>query len=392
MKKVILLSLIVLTALSAFAQESTNSGIVRRRAKDDKAAESTTPGVSDRMKQRLGDDNSQLSEGDLQWMRVIYRELDLNDEKNAALYFPEDLIDGQENLFRIIMRLLANNEIPAYEYLDGREIFTDQYRIKVRDLLDRFYIYYKEAKGSNEKNPKFEIEESDVPTNEVLSYYVIENWEFDNRTNRMRTRVDAICPVLHRSGDFGGEPLKFPMFWVKYTDLRPHLTQQSIFISDDNNLPTCTYDDFFNLTLYDGNIYKTRNLRNKSMMQLYPDPDDLKRAQDSIQTRLEKFEDKLWVPNREEIIAAREAREAAEAAQAAGGEGDAAVVATAAGAGVAAGAADNATVKEEKKARTSRSTKKSTKTKSPKVKSSKPKSSSSGNSGATKSVRRSKKR
>lgn len=299
----------IIAAFAAQAQESSNTG-VRRRAASESQDESRAPGVTDRMKQRY-DGNSSLSEGDTQWMRVIYRQIDLDKDKNAALYFPEDLVDGQENLFRIIMRLLANGDIPAYEYLDGREVFTDQYKVKVRELLDRYYIFYTEAKGSTEKNPKFAIDESDVPTTEVLSYYVIERWEFDNRNNRMKRSVEAICPVLHRSGDFGGEALKYPMFWVKYSDLRPHLAQQAIFVSDDNNLPTFTYDDYFNLAKYEGDIYKTRNLRNKSMMQLYPDPDDMRRAQDSIQARLDSFEEKLWVPNREDIIAAREAREAA---------------------------------------------------------------------------------
>jgi hypothetical protein len=92
---------------------------------------------------------------------------------------------------------------------------------------------------------------------------------------------------------------------VKYSDLRPWLAQQTIFTSDDNNLPTCTYDDFFNLTMYKGEIYKTRNLRNKSMMQMYPDSADMHRAQDSIQNRLDKFEEKLWVPDREQVLAAK---------------------------------------------------------------------------------------
>ena len=62
--------------------------------------------------------------------------------------------------------------------------------------------------------------------------------------------------------------------------------------------------------MYQGDIYKTRNLKNRSLAQMHPDPDNLRRAQDSIQSRLEHFEDKLWVPSREEVIAAREAREA----------------------------------------------------------------------------------
>ncbi len=312
-KKYAIVALIALgVGVSAVAQDSSSSSVVRRRGDADRNRNAqTNPQVTDRMQSFYKD--QPMSDADVSWMRVVYRQLDLNKDKNAPLYYPEDLIDDQENLFRIIMRLLANNEIAAYEYLDGREIFTDQYRLKVRDMLDRFHIHYTDAKGSTEKNPKFPIEERDVPTNAVLSYYLLERWVFDSRSNRMKTTVDAICPVLHRSGDFGGEPIKYPMFWIKFDALRPYLAQQYIFVSDDNNLAKYTYDDFFQLAMYDGEIYKTRNLKNKSMMQLYPDPDDLKRAQDSIQNRLETFEDKLWVPSREEVIAAREAREKAAA-------------------------------------------------------------------------------
>ena len=147
----------------------------------------------------------------------------------------------------------------------------------------------------------------------MLSYYIIERWEFDSRSNQMKTHVDAICPVLHRSGDFGGEAIKYPMFWIKTQDIRPWMAQQYIFIDDDNNLPKYTYDDFFLLSMYKGDIYKTRNLQNKSMMQLYPDEKVRKHAQDSIQARLDSFENKLWVPNREEIIAKKEAAEAKKA-------------------------------------------------------------------------------
>jgi gliding motility associated protien GldN len=307
-KRLAIAALSVLFISSALsAQEESTSTLRRTTVAERKNAAKNADGtsVSDRLQIHYNDAGTSITDADRQWMRVIYREIDLDQDVNAALYYPEEAIDGQENLFRIIMRLLANNQLTAYEYLDGRELFTDQYKLKVGDLLDRFHILYTQAKGSTEKNPKYTIDESDVPTNEVLSYYVIERWEFDTRGNRMKTYVDAVCPVLHRSGDFGGEAIKYPMFWVKYSDLRPWLAQQTIFTSDDNNLPTCTYDDFFNLTMYKGDIYKTRNLRNKSMMQMYPDSADMHRAQDSIQNRLDKFEEKLWVPDREQVLAAK---------------------------------------------------------------------------------------
>ncbi len=301
--KYILASVLALGAVApAVAQDngSSSSTVMRRRGNTDRARrgqqEQSQPGVTPRMQQRLAGE-SNVSDADRQWMRVIYRDLEVKNPKNASLYFPEDVVDGQENLFRIIMRLLAEGRIPAYEYLDGKEIFTDQYRLKVGDMLDRFHVMYTPAKGSTEKAPKYTIEEADVPSNEVLSYYMLERWEFDSRTNKTRRVAEAICPVLHRTDDFGGEAVRYPMFWVKMTDLRPYLAQQYIFIDDDNNLPKYTYADFFNMAMYDGDIYKTRNLTNKSMMQLFPDPDDRKRAQDSIQERLDNFDKKLWVPS-----------------------------------------------------------------------------------------------
>ena len=379
--KFLLTAISLLIALGAFAQDSSSSSsVVRRRGPADRN-KSETPGVTQRMQSRL--DTPTADDSEMQWMRVMYRELDLTKDDNGALYYPDEPVEGQDNLFRIIVKQMADGKLGAYEYLDGREVFNDDFKVKMRDVLDRFHILYTEAKGSTEKNPRFTIEEADVPASEVLSYYIIEKWEFDRRANRMRTVVEAICPVLHRAGDFGGEAVKYPMFWVRYNDLRPYLSTQTIFTDDDNNLATYTYDDFFQLGLYKGDIYKTRNLRNRSLMQMHPDPDDLAHARDSIQRRLDDYEKKLWVPSLEELQAQREAREKAEAE------------AEAIAAGETPADTDIVAVDEDKpktSARTSRSKRggskatkadKAKKPKAPKVK--KPKS--SGSSGAARSVR-----
>ena len=235
-------------------------------------------------------DTQDASDADIPWMRVIYRQIDLNKEKNMPLYYPEESTENQENLFRIVMKLLANNQIPAYEYLDGREIFTDEYRIKVKEMFDRCHILYAPGKGYSEKNPRFTVEESDIPSNEVLSYYILEKWIFDRRTSQVKPSIEAICPVLHRTGDFGGEAVKYPMFWVKYN-----------------------YDDYFQMRMYEGEIYKTQNLRNQSLMQMYPNDSIRKQAQDSIEKQLKNFNENLWVPSPEEIAKAKEEQAAKEA-------------------------------------------------------------------------------
>ncbi len=382
-----LIALVALAgAATAVAQDSSSSSsIVRRRAGDrDRNTSRQAPGVTDRMQQFYS--KSSANDADLMWMRVIYRDLEMDNPKNAALYYPEDVVDGQENLFRIIMRLLADNAIPAYEYLDGKEIFTDQYRLKVSDMLDRFHVLYSPAKGSTEKNPRFVIEESDVPANEIRSYYILERWEFDAKTTKTRRVVEAICPVLHRADEFGVDAVRYPMFWVKLDAIRPYLAQQYIFIDDDNNLPRYTYDDFFTMAMYDGDIYKTRNLTNRSMMQMFPDPDDRKRAQDSIQNRLESFDKNLWVPSREEVIAAREAREAAEAEAAAKAEGQ--EIADRDGAPADTQASESRTSRGRRGSATTAKKSNTKKAATKKTKVRKPKAPKSSSAGAARSVRR----
>lgn len=361
-------------AIASFAQVESGSSVVRRRADKEKKGqtEKGAPQVTERMQGFY--ENKETHDADLQFMRQIYRQIDLTKDANTPLYYPEDVVDGQENLFRLILGKVVDGKIPAYEYLDGREVFTDQYKVNVGDMLDRFGIYYRAGSGRGE--PQYVIEEADVPTGQVLNYYILEKWEFDRRTNQMKTRVEAICPVLNQSGDFGGE-MRLPMFWVKFDALRPFLAQQYIFLSDDNNLPQYSLDDYFNLGMYEGDIYKTRNLRNLSMNQMYPDPDDLKRAQDSIDTRLREFGKNLWVPTREEYLAQKAAAEEAAKLAAAGVDSipERTVV------------DEKAPAKKATTTASSRAKRTSTKKRATKAKQSSS-SSSSANSNASKSVRR----
>jgi gliding motility associated protien GldN len=305
--RLIIALLVVGIALGSNAQVTRRTdGETRKKDKKEGAA-----AITDR--QQSFYEVREPSDADLQWMKVIYRSIDLTKDKNPALYYPEEPNADGENLFFIIMRLLAKNQISAYEYLDGREMFTEEFKVKVGEMMDRFHIYYTEAKNSTAKNPIYEFENADIPSNEVLSYYIIEKWEFDTRSNQMKARVEALCPVLHRMDEWGGEAVKYPMFWVKLNDIRPYMAQQYVFTDDDNNLARYSLDDFFKLNMYSGEIYKTKNLRNQSLRQLYPEEEAYKHAQDSIEQRLRSFNQDLWVPPLEVLQARAEAEEKARA-------------------------------------------------------------------------------
>jgi len=379
---------------SSSSTGNTGSQVSRRSSSDKKKDKNAAGGISDR--QQSFYEVKEPSDADLQWMKVIYRSLDLTKGKNQALLYPELPNEDGANLYFIIMRLLAKNQLAVYEYLpDGREMFTDQYRVKdIDELFTRFQLYYTEAKGSTAKNPIYEFEDADIRGNEVLCYYIIEKWEFDTRSNQMKARVEALCPVLMQTDDFTGEAMPYPMFWVKLNDIRPYMAQQYVFTDDDNNLPRYSIDDFFKLNMYSGEIIKTKNLRNKSLKELYPDEKAYKHAQDSIEQRLRSFNKDLWVPPLDVLQARAEAEEKAraeaEGEQVEGEEGTEAVDKEAT-------AADDEektvtrTTKRGSKSKSSDKKESKSKTKKTKIKERKPKTSTQSVNTGVRSVRNRKK-
>ena len=331
------------------------------------------------------------SDADLQWMKVIYREVHINKGKNAALFYPELPNEDGESLYFIIMRLLCKNQIKAYEYTD--EILNDDHLVDKDQLFYNYSIDVVEAKGSTEKNRIYEFEDADIRSNQVLSYYIIEKWEFDTRSNQMKARVEALCPVMHREDDWSGEVKRYPMFWVKLNDIRPYLAQQYVFTDDDNNLPRYSIDDFFKLNMYTGEIINTKNLRNLSLRQMYPDNEvAYKNAQDSIEQRLTRFNQNLWVPPLEELQARAEAEEKARAAA----EGE--VAEGEEGAEVESGASEPAeektvtrTTKRGSKSKDNKKSSSKSKTKKTKIKERKPKTSTQSTNTGIRSVRNRKK-
>ena len=139
-RKFLILAAVASVAVAGVAQVENAGGVRRRSDKEKKGKQSSTPGVTERMQDFFT--SKAPHDADLSYMREIYRQIDLTKPENTPLYYPEDIVDGQKNLFRLILDLVVDGSIPAYEYLDGREVFTDQYKVKVAEMLDRFGIYY----------------------------------------------------------------------------------------------------------------------------------------------------------------------------------------------------------------------------------------------------------
>ena len=247
------------------------------------------------LRQQAFDEYQKDAATEAPWQHVVYRELDLKEEANASLYFPVEPMDGMTNLFRVILDAFVKGELKTYEYLDGREVFTEKYLVKPQDILDKFEIYYQVKPASQRGGADvYEISESDVPCEEVLSYYIKERWEFDQKHSRYQARILSVCPVLHRAADYGGDAARYPLFWINFEDLRPFLRDHLVVSQGMNTAARYTMEEFFTLGQYDGTIYKEQNLRGLSLMQQFPEADSLKAEQKRLDDKLRSFGDTIW--------------------------------------------------------------------------------------------------
>jgi gliding motility associated protien GldN len=151
-------------------------------------------------------------------------------------------------------------------------------------MLDKFYIDYKK-----DENGKYKI---DIPSRDIGKYYIKESNYLDKLSN-YQTKVTAICPVLMQGG-YGDKPTAYPMFWLNYDEISPYLGQTQVMTSSFNNTTNMSLDDYFVMRQYEGDIYKTSNLRNIPLSEYCETDSALQAERARIEKQLLDFQNGLW--------------------------------------------------------------------------------------------------
>ena len=279
MKKLLFLIMIVLMSGPVMSQPQ------RSRVQPAEQQQKKSPSSAMSMRAQLTFPTAVEMPEEVVWRRDIYREIDLAEDANAGLYFPVEPQGKQLNLFTYIFKLAQNGYVPVYEYpTDGSDNFSDEARVDMKTILDNYHIFYEEQNG------KLKVDNSDIPSAEVKKYYLKESAYYDQANSSFHIKVLALCPVMLREDDFGGESTQYPLFWVKYTDLEPFLNRLTVMASSLNNAATMSMADYFTLNSYKGKIYKTNNAQGKTLLQLCNgDVDKLTAEQKRIEAELAAF-------------------------------------------------------------------------------------------------------
>ena len=283
MKRLLFVMMILLVADAVVAQPKKRRN--QQQTEQQQQQRKSSPSSAMSMRAQISFPTALDIPEEVVWRRDIYRELDLTDDANAGLYFPVEPQGKQLNLFTYIFKLAQNGYIPVYEYpTDGSDNFSSEARVQMQTILDNYHIYYEEQDG------KLKVDNSDIPSSEVKKFYLKESAYYDQANSSFHIKVLALCPVMLRDDDFGGEATQYPLFWVKYSDLEPFLNRQTVMASSLNNAATMSMDDFFTLNSYRGKIYKTNNAQGKTLLQLCDgDVDKMTAEQKRIEDELAAF-------------------------------------------------------------------------------------------------------
>lgn len=285
--------LFIIIAICCFGVAGTLAQPKARRVQQQQEQKSNSNNMT--LRQQIDFPTDEPMSGDVIWRRDVYRELDLTDDANAALYYPVEPDGTHVNLFTLLFKLIMagpnHGGIAAYSYdvNSGSEKFDESLRLSPKKFLDDYHIFYEKTdKGVH-------IDDSDIPSAEVKAYFIKESSYYDQNTATFHRQVTALCPVMFREDDFGDGATKYPLFWVRYSDVAPFLAKQMVMTSNINNAAMMSLADYFGTNLYKGKVYKTNNMLGKTLAQeVGSDSVKLSKAQQRIDKEIAAFESKIW--------------------------------------------------------------------------------------------------
>ena len=215
------------------------------------------------------------------WQRTVYRQLNLEDERNLTLAYRDKSRGAMGyDLTTLIFSLAAEGKIKLYEYIDGEEQLDAEHEMSFALMQERFGLAYTSV--------------ADTPSRDVRAYYIKELHYFDQSRSSSGRQVEALCPVLYTLGDYGEQSR--PLFWIKYSELSPYLVAIRP-LSAQNEAVRGTYADFFRLGMYHGPIVRAQGLGGKSLIEQSATPEELRQRQEQVEQELRTVRPTLSLPD-----------------------------------------------------------------------------------------------
>ena len=248
-----------------------------------------------------------VKQSDVMWQITIWREIDLREKRNHALYFPIEPLGCYKNLAQVIFDAIDmdnpdnENALPVYT--------NENCNIKV----ERSEI--KNILGNSRKIPKYDPETGEVigettiddpfTAAQVMFYRLKEVWFFDKNRGELNVRILEIEPFFEteREASMGNDDNEVDMDLIKgkkrlgnikYDELRPFLAQQLYYIPNNAALQI-TFDDVLTWKRYFSSyIIAASDQHGREIQDKFKNPKDQRIESEKIMEQIRTYESELW--------------------------------------------------------------------------------------------------
>lgn len=219
-----------------------------------------------------------VAEENIEWQRIVYREISINKPVNAGLFYQTE----GECFFSQIFKNVLEGRVQAYNYgINDNLMFSQNNAVDIPVMLKNFQVPFTRTDSST-----ITIHPNDIPSNLVKAFYIKESHYYDTRNSSFRTRCLAICPIMFQQDDFEDVETKYPMFWIKYSELEPLLQDVLVFGDAYNSSSVMSASEFFSGSFYEGSIYKVFDMTDIALAQYCNTPEEVTAEQQRIEKEL----------------------------------------------------------------------------------------------------------
>jgi gliding motility associated protien GldN len=318
MKKKILVIVLCLACVSAFAQTRKKKPAVKKPAATTQTAASsagTQSAVDTTKKQQVAAKPSKpfdrpldgyykksnilsakvtpypnLRESDVAFQKRVWREIDTREKMNQYLSSPKlRLID-------VLMDAIAAGELTAYDATpdpkndpngDGfsKPLTASQARNKMADsvVVDKF--------DKNGDKVGSTLKAGEFNPDSVIKFRLKEDWVFDRQRSMFEPRIIGIAPLVKiKIGGVEGDYQ--PAFWIYFPDARQVLATKEA-VNRSSDATGLSFDDVFMKRIFTSYIVKVSNDKDERIKDYAQGIDKLYEAE-KVKKQLMDWELNLW--------------------------------------------------------------------------------------------------